>query len=39
LVLLGGLGDLPTRQLGNKTPLEAAKTSHLDFLATRGEMG
>jgi len=39
LVILDGLGDLPTRQLGNKTPLEAAKTPSLDFLATRGEMG
>ena len=39
IVILDGLGDLPTRQLGNKTPLEAAKTPHLDFLATRGEVG
>ena len=39
LVLLDGLGDLPTRQLDNKTPLEAANTPRLDFLATRGEMG
>ncbi|NCN51639.1 2,3-bisphosphoglycerate-independent phosphoglycerate mutase [archaeon] len=39
LVILDGLGDLPNRQLGDKTPLEAAETPHLDFLATRGEMG
>lgn len=39
LVILDGLGDLPNRQLDGKTPLEAANTPHLDFLATRGEMG
>ncbi len=39
LVILDGIGDLPCRQLDGKTPLEAAKTPNLDFLATRGEMG
>ena len=39
LILLDGLGDLPHPQLGGKTPLEAADTPNLDFLATRGEMG
>ena len=38
-VILDGLGDLPIKQFGNKTPIEAAKTPRLDFLATRGEMG
>ena len=38
-VLLGGLGDLEIRQLGNKTPLSAADTPNLDLLATRGELG
>ncbi len=38
-VIIDGLGDLPNRQLKEKTPLEAAKTPRLDFLATRGEMG
>lgn len=38
-VIIDGLGDLPNKQLGNKTPLEAAKTPRLDFLATRGELG
>lgn len=38
-VILDGLGDLPSRQLNGKTPLEAANTPNLDFLATRGEMG
>ena len=38
-ILLEGLGDLPNRQLGDKTPLEAADTPNLDFLATRGELG
>ncbi len=39
LVIVDGMGDLPCKQLGDKTPLEAAETPNLDFLATRGEMG
>ncbi|MFH1585441.1 MAG: alkaline phosphatase family protein [archaeon] len=39
LVIVDGMGDLPCRQLGDKTPLEAANTPNMDFLATRGEMG
>ena len=39
LVIVDGMGDLPCRQLGDKTPLEAAETPNLDFLAARGEMG
>jgi len=39
LVLVDGMGDLPHKALGEKTPLEAAKTPNMDFLATRGEMG
>jgi 2,3-bisphosphoglycerate-independent phosphoglycerate mutase len=38
-VIIDGLGDLPNKQLNGKTPLEAAKTPRLDFLATRGELG
>lgn len=39
LVIVDGLGDLPNKQLGNKTPLESAETKNLDFLATRGKLG
>ncbi len=39
LVIIDGMGDLPCKQLDGKTPLEAAETPNLDFLATRGEMG
>jgi len=39
LVVLDGLGDLPNKKLGEKTPLEAAETPNLDFLANRGEIG
>lgn len=39
LVIIDGLGDLPNKQLGEKTPLDAAHTPNLNFLANRGEMG
>ena len=39
LVILDGLGDLPSRQLDDKTPLEVAEMPNLDFLANRGQMG
>lgn len=38
-VLIDGMGDIPNKLLNNQTPLEAAETPNLDFLATRGEMG
>ena len=39
LVIIDGMADLPCKQLEDKTPLEAAETPNLDFLATRGMMG
>ena len=39
LVILDGVGDLPCRELGNKTPLEAANTPNLDLLAKNGKCG
>ena len=39
LVMIDGLGDLPNKQLDEKTPLEAAETPNMDFLANRGEIG
>lgn len=39
LVIIDGLGDLPNKQLDDMTPLEAANTPNMDFLATRGELG
>jgi 2,3-bisphosphoglycerate-independent phosphoglycerate mutase len=39
LVIVDGMGDLPYSQLNDKTPLEAANTPNLDFLAARGELG
>ena len=38
-VILDGLGDDPLDPLGGKTPLEAARTPHLDGLARRGRNG
>lgn len=39
LIILDGLGDLPNKLLNGMTPLEAAQTSNMDFLAARGELG
>jgi 2,3-bisphosphoglycerate-independent phosphoglycerate mutase len=39
LIVIDGLGDEPIPQLNNKTPLEAAKTPNLDFLAKNGICG
>jgi len=38
-VIIDGVGDLPTSQFDGLTPLEAADTPNLDFLAARGELG
>ena len=38
-VCLDGLGDDPVPELGDRTPLEAAKTPVLDSLARRGRTG
>jgi len=40
VILIGdGMGDYPLEELGGRTPLEAAATPNLDFLARRGELG
>ncbi len=40
VILLGdGIGDHPLAELGGRTPLQAAKTPNLDFLARNGELG
>ncbi|MCX5706977.1 MAG: alkaline phosphatase family protein [Candidatus Omnitrophica bacterium] len=38
-IVLDGLGDLPLKELGNKTPLEAALTPNMDRLAQKGKTG
>lgn len=38
-VAIDGMGDLPIESLGNKTPLEAAKTPNLDSLVEKGKTG
>ncbi len=38
-IVIDGMGDLPIKDLGNKTPLEAAKTPNMDSLAKRGKVG
>jgi len=40
IVLLGdGMSDRPLERLGGKTPLQAAQTPHMDFMARRGKLG
>ena len=40
IVLLGdGMSDEKMPQLGDKTPLQAAKTPHMDYMAKRGRLG
>ncbi len=38
-VAIDGMGDLPIKSLGNKTPLEAAETPNMDALAENGKIG
>ncbi len=38
-VILDGVGDLPSPERGNQTPLEAAATPYLDKFAAGGRMG
>jgi 2,3-bisphosphoglycerate-independent phosphoglycerate mutase len=38
-IVIDGLGDRPIKELGNKTPLEAAHTPNLDSLASKGQCG
>ena len=40
VVLVGdGMGDRPIAELGGKTPLVAALTPHMDWIANHGELG
>ncbi len=38
-VAIDGMGDLPIKTLGDKTPLEAAETPNMDALAAGGKTG
>ncbi|MEM2110485.1 MAG: alkaline phosphatase family protein [Candidatus Bathyarchaeia archaeon] len=38
-VVIDGMGDLPTEELGRQTPLEFAETPHMDYLASKGKLG
>ena len=39
IVLGDGMADRPIEELGNKTPMEFAKTPYMDGLAQKGELG
>jgi len=38
-VAIDGMGDLPLKILGGKTPLEAAETTNMDAIAQNGKTG
>ena len=38
-LVIDGMGDLPVKELGNRTPLEAADTPNMDMLAKKGKNG
>jgi 2,3-bisphosphoglycerate-independent phosphoglycerate mutase len=38
-IICDGMGDLPVKQFGNKTPLQAAKTPNMDLLSRKGING
>ncbi|MFC1486499.1 alkaline phosphatase family protein [Thermoproteota archaeon] len=38
-IVIDGMGGLPVKELGDKTPLEAAKTPYMDSLAKKGKTG
>src|SRR3989344_3941491 len=38
VVVIDGMGALPCKQLGGKTPLEAANKPNLNYLATKGRL-
>ncbi len=39
VLVCDGMGDYPIEQLGGRTPLEAAKTPHMDAMAKEGKVG
>ncbi|MFA5100367.1 MAG: phosphoglycerate mutase, partial [Candidatus Omnitrophota bacterium] len=40
IVLVGdGMADYPVEELGGRTPLEAARTPNMDFIARNGILG
>ena len=39
VIVPDGMADYPIARIGNKTPLETAKTPHMDFLAQQGMVG
>ncbi len=38
-VVIDGMGDLPIKELGGRTPLEFAETPNMDYLASKGKLG
>ncbi|MDD4953768.1 MAG: cofactor-independent phosphoglycerate mutase [Candidatus Omnitrophica bacterium] len=39
LLVADGMADYPLKELGERTPLEAARTPNLDFIAKHGRLG
>ncbi|MDN3512122.1 MAG: cofactor-independent phosphoglycerate mutase [Candidatus Jettenia sp.] len=39
IIIPDGMADYPLEKLGGRTPIETARTPHLDFLAQNGQLG
>ncbi|MFH2139048.1 MAG: cofactor-independent phosphoglycerate mutase [Candidatus Omnitrophota bacterium] len=39
VLVADGMADLPIEELGGRTPLEVARTPHMDYLAKHGKIG
>ena len=39
VIVPDGMADQPVEELGGKTPLEAARTTNMDYLAQHGSTG
>lgn len=39
VLVADGMADYPLEELGGRTPLEAARTPHMDFIARNGRLG
>jgi len=39
VLVCDGMADYPVKEIGGRTPLEAARTPNMDFIAKHGRLG